>query len=87
MHPPSSTCCAPSTIPVTAIAHGADKGDVGDRKVLIYDTMRNPFDATLLTVEDAIFQVKAASDDMRVSVEAFDNRSVDCHVRSLKRNK
>jgi len=49
-----------------------------EREVLLYDMGGGTFDDPLLTMEDGIFEVKAA-------VEGFDNRVVDFCLQDLKR--
>merc|ERR1711862_384989 len=44
-----------------AIAYGLDKKGSGERNILIYDMGGGTFDVSILTIEDGIFDVKAAA--------------------------
>lgn len=46
-----------------AIAYGVDKKVQGERNVLIFDLGGGTFDVSLLTIEEGIFEVKAAAGD------------------------
>merc|ERR1711977_423539 len=68
-----------------AIAYGLDKKASGERNVLIYDMGGGPFDVSLLTIEDGIFEVKATAGDTHLGGEDFDNRVVDFCIQDFKR--
>ncbi|KAG6326152.1 hypothetical protein ID866_12937, partial [Astraeus odoratus] len=65
-----------------AIAYGLDKV-VGERNVLIFDIGGGTFDVSLLTIEEGIFEVKAAAGDTHLGGEDFDNRLVNHFVQEF----
>jgi molecular chaperone DnaK (HSP70) len=67
-----------------AIAYGLDKQAVGERNVLIFDLGGGTFDVSLLTLEEAIFEVKATAGDTHLGGEDFDNRLVNHFVQEFK---
>ncbi|XP_029477234.2 heat shock 70 kDa protein-like [Oncorhynchus nerka] len=68
-----------------AIAYGLDKGQRGERNVLIFDLGGGTFDVSILTIEDGIFEVKATAGDTHLGGEDFDNRLVNHFVEEFKR--
>jgi molecular chaperone DnaK (HSP70) len=58
-----------------AIAYGLDKKVTDERNVLIFDLGGGTFDASLLTIEEGIFEVKATvtAGDTHLGGEDFDN--------------
>merc|ERR1712110_611809 len=68
-----------------AIAYGLDKKNQGERNVLIFDLGGGTFDASLLTIEDGIFEVKATAGNTHLGGEDFDNRIVDFCLQDFKR--
>jgi L1 cell adhesion molecule like protein len=68
-----------------AIAYGLDKKVTGERNVLIFDLGGGPFDVSLLTIEEGIFEVKATAGDTHLGGEDFDNRLVNHFVQEFKR--
>ncbi|GMI81340.1 ARABIDOPSIS THALIANA HEAT SHOCK COGNATE PROTEIN 70-1, heat shock cognate protein 70-1 [Hibiscus trionum] len=70
-----------------AIAYGLDKKvtSVGAKNVLIFDLGGGTFDVSLLTIDDAIFEVKAIAGDTHLGGEDFDNRMVNHFVQEFKR--
>eukprot|EP00253_Pinus_taeda_P025759 PITA_25759 len=60
------------------IAYGLDKkaSSSGEKNVLIFDLGGGTFDVSLLTIEEGIFEVKAAVGDTHLGGEDFDNRLV-----------
>jgi L1 cell adhesion molecule like protein len=69
----------------TAIAYGLDKKCSGEKNVLIFDLGGGTFDASLLTIEEGIFEVKATAGDTHLGDEDFDNRLVNHFVQESKR--
>jgi heat shock protein 1/8 len=67
-----------------AIAYGLDKKGSGEQNVLIYDMGGGIFDVSILTIEDGIFEVKAATGDTHLGGEDFDNRVVDFCMQDFK---
>lgn len=65
---------APPT--AAAIAYGLDKkaSRSGEKNVLIFDLGGGTFDVSLLTIQEAIFQVKATAGDTHLGGQDFDNR-------------
>ncbi|CAO2196998.1 unnamed protein product [Urochloa humidicola] len=70
-----------------AIAYGLDKkaSSAGEKNVLIFDLGGGTFDASLLTIEEGIFEVKATAGDTHLGGEDFDNRMVNHFVQEFKR--
>ncbi|XP_020996993.2 heat shock 70 kDa protein 4-like [Arachis duranensis] len=73
-----------------AIAYGLDKKAdwVGERNVLIFDLGGGTFDVTLLTINDKLFEVKAACGNTHLGGEDFDDRMMKYFIEELeKKNK
>merc|ERR1712168_1632764 len=70
-----------------AIAYGLDKkkGTSAESNVLIFDLGGGPFDVSILTIEDGIFEVKSTAGDTHLGGEDFDNRMVDHFIKEFKR--
>ncbi|KAL7229676.1 hypothetical protein ACSBR2_008226 [Camellia fascicularis] len=70
-----------------AIAYELDKKaeSSGEKNVLIFDLGGGTFDVSLLTIEEGIFEVKAAAGDTHLGGEDFDNRMVNHFVQEFKR--
>ncbi|XP_051929986.1 heat shock 70 kDa protein 1 [Hippocampus zosterae] len=68
-----------------AIAYGLDKGQSGERNILIFDLGGGTFDVSVLTIEGGIFEVKATAGDTHLGGEDFDNRMVEHFVAEFKR--
>jgi heat shock 70kDa protein 1/2/6/8 len=66
------------------IAYGLDKKGA-EKNVLIFDLGGGTFDASLLTIEEGIFEVKATAGDSHLGGEDFDNRMVDYFTQEFKR--
>ncbi|RYR60085.1 hypothetical protein Ahy_A04g017181 [Arachis hypogaea] len=73
-----------------AIAYGLDKKAdwVGERNVLIFDLGGGTFDVTLLTINDKLFEVKAACGNTHLGGEDFDDRMLKYFLEEFeKKNK
>ncbi|KAH6827254.1 heat shock cognate protein 70-1 [Perilla frutescens var. hirtella] len=70
-----------------AIAYGFDRkgSSSGERNVLVFDLGGGTFDASLVTIEEGIFEVKATAGDDHLGGEDFDNRMVSNFVEEFKR--
>ncbi|CAG9318405.1 unnamed protein product [Blepharisma stoltei] len=68
-----------------AIAYGLDKMHQGESNVLIFDLGGGTFDVSLLTIEEGVFEVKAASGNTHLGGEDFDNRMVDYCAADFKK--
>ena len=68
-----------------AIAYGLDKKSSGEKNVLIFDCGGGTFDVSILTIDDAIFEVKATAGDTHLGGEDFDTRLVDYFMEEFKR--
>ncbi|XP_047341493.1 chaperone protein DnaK-like [Impatiens glandulifera] len=70
-----------------AIAYGLDKieSSVGEKNILIFDLGGGTFDVSVLTIKDAVFEVKATAGDTHLGGEDFDNRMVSHFVQEFKR--
>ncbi|KAH0790932.1 78 kDa glucose-regulated protein [Histomonas meleagridis] len=66
-----------------AIAYGLDKKD--NQKILVFDLGGGTFDVSLLSIEDAFFEVLATAGDTHLGGEDFDNRVVDHFLDVFKR--
>ncbi len=70
---------------LAAIAYGFEKGITEERDVLIFDLGGGTVNVSLLTIEEGIFEVKAAASNTHLGGEDFDNRLVDHFVQEFKR--
>merc|ERR1711874_165103 len=68
-----------------AIAYGLDKKVGAERNVLIFDLGGGPFDVSVLSIEDGIFEVKSTAGDTHLGGEDFDNRLVNHFIQEFKR--
>ena len=68
-----------------AIAYGLDRQSEAEKNILIFDLGGGTFDVSLLTLEEAIFEVKATAGDTHLGGEDFDNRLVNHFVQEFKR--
>ena len=68
-----------------AIAYGLDKKAAGERNVLVFDLGGGTLNASLLTIEEDIFEVKATAGDTHLGGVDFDNRLVNHFVQEFKR--
>jgi len=68
-----------------AIAYGLDKKSAKERNVLIFDCGGGTFDVSILTIDDAIFEVKATAGDTHLGGEDFDNKLVEHFMEEFKR--
>merc|ERR1712038_1478209 len=69
-----------------AIAYGVDKNIKGEeRDVLVFDLGGGPFDVSLLTISDGVFEVLATSGDTHLGGEDFDQRVMDYFVKLVKK--
>lgn len=66
-----------------AIAYGLDKKD--NQKILVFDLGGGTFDVSLLSIEDAFFEVLATAGDTHLGGEDFDNRVVDHFLEVFKK--
>merc|ERR1712038_1840775 len=69
-----------------AIAYGLDKKKgQGECNVLIFDLGGGTFDASILSIEDGIFEVKSTAGDTHLGGEDFDNRLVEHFIKEFQR--
>jgi L1 cell adhesion molecule like protein len=68
-----------------AIAYGLDKKSEKERNVLIFDIGGGTFDVSILTIEEAIFEVKATAGDTHLGGEDFDTMMVEYFMDEFKR--
>ncbi|XP_074555691.1 heat shock cognate 70 kDa protein-like [Curcuma longa] len=73
--------------PTGIIAHGLDKkaSNVGEKNILIFYLGDDTFDASLLAIEEGIFEVKVTVGDAYLGGEDFDNHMVNYFVLEFKR--
>lgn len=60
-----------------ALAYGLDKAEDEEQNVLIFDLGGGTFDASVLTIEDGIFEVRATGGDTHLGGEDFDVRLME----------
>uniref|UniRef100_A0A2C9KE47 Heat shock protein 70 n=1 Tax=Biomphalaria glabrata TaxID=6526 RepID=A0A2C9KE47_BIOGL len=69
-----------------ALAYGLDKGERGEKNVLIFDLGGGTFDVSVLTIDEgSMFEVKATAGDTHLGGEDFDNRLVAHFMEEFKR--
>ena len=68
-----------------AIAYGLDKKSSKERNVLIFDCGGGTHDVSVITIEDAIFEVKATGGDTMLGGEDFDTRMVEYFIEEFKK--
>ncbi|GFO22504.1 heat-shock protein 70 [Plakobranchus ocellatus] len=69
-----------------ALAYGLDKGQRGEKHVLIFDLGGGTFDVSILSIDEgSIFEVKATAGDTHLGGEDFDNRLVNHFVQEFRR--
>ncbi|BFZ23900.1 hypothetical protein BsWGS_26939 [Bradybaena similaris] len=69
-----------------ALAYGLDKGQKGEKNVLIFDLGGGTFDVSVLTIDEgSLFEVKATAGDTHLGGEDFDNRIVTHFVQEFQR--
>jgi heat shock protein 1/8 len=70
---------------LAAFAYGFEKRITKARNVLIFDLGGGTVNVSLLTIEEGIFEVKAAASNTHLGGEDFDNRLVNHFVQEFKR--
>ena len=69
-----------------ALAYGLDKGEKGEKHVLIFDLGGGTFDVSILSIDEgSMFEVKATAGDTHLGGEDFDNRLVNHFAQEFKR--
>ena len=69
-----------------ALAYGLDKGQRGEKHVLIFDLGGGTFDVSILSIDEgSMFEVKATAGDTHLGGEDFDNRIVNHFSEEFKR--
>ena len=70
----------------TTISYCMDKkaSSVGEKNILILDLGEGTFDASPLTIEECIFEVKTAIEDNHLSGEDFNNHLVNHFTQESK---
>merc|ERR1719295_759415 len=69
-----------------AIAYGLDKKE-GEKNVLVFDLGGGPFDVSLLTIDNGVFEVVATNGDTHLGGEDFDQRVMDHFIKLYKKKK
>ena len=67
-----------------AIAYGLDKRDGREQNILIFDLGGGSCNASVVTIEEGIFEVKATSGVNHLGGEDFDNRMIDFFIEEIK---
>ena len=71
----------------TVIEYGLDKKNPGEHNILISSLGEGILDASLLTIEDGIFEVKATTGNTHLGGEDFDNIMIEfCQANFMKKN-
>jgi heat shock protein 1/8 len=68
-----------------AIAYGLDQRSEKEKNILIFDCGGGTHDVSILTIEDAIFEVKATAGDTHLGGEDFDTRLVEHLMDEFKK--
>ena len=68
-----------------AIAYGLDQRSEKEKNILIFDCGGGTHDVSILTIEDAIFEVKATAGDTHLGGEDFDTRLVEHFMEEFKK--
>ncbi len=68
-----------------AVAYGLDKKE-GERNVLVFHLGGFTFDATLLTIDNGVFEVITTSGDTQLGGEIFNQRVIDYFIKLYKKN-
>ena len=68
-----------------AIAYGLDKGDEGEKNVLIFDLGGGTFDVSLLCIDGGIFEVRSTAGDTHLGGEDFDIRMMKHFAEKFKK--
>jgi heat shock protein 5 len=66
-----------------AIGHGLDKRG-GEQHILVYDLGGSTFDVTLLSIDDGVFEILAATSNLHLGGADFDERVMDHLVKSFR---
>ena len=69
-----------------ALAYGLNKGQKGEKNVLIFDLGGGTFDVSILTIDEgSMFEVRSTAGDTHLGGEDFDNRLVKHFSQEFKR--
>merc|ERR1711963_1325824 len=68
-----------------AIAYGLDKKTNSEKNVLIFDLGGGTFDASLLTIDNGVFEVIATNGDTHLGGEDFDQRVIEHFIKVFKK--
>ena len=68
-----------------AIAYGLDKKSSKERNIMIFDCGGGTHDVSIITVEEAVFEVKATGGDTHLGGEDFDTKLVEHFTEEFKR--
>lgn len=68
-----------------ALAYGLDKKSSKEKNVLIYDFGGGTFDVSILTIDDAVFEVKATAGDTHLGGEDLDTIMVNYFAEEFKK--
>ena len=69
-----------------ALAYGLDKGQKGEKNVLIFDLGGGTFDVSILSIDEgSMFEVLATAGDTHLGGEDFDNRLMNHFIQEFKR--
>jgi heat shock protein 5 len=66
-----------------AIGYGLDKRG-GEQHVLVYDLGGSTFDVSLLAIDDGVFEILAATNNLHLGGADFDERVMDHLVKSFR---
>ena len=68
-----------------SIAYGLDKQTEEERHILIFDLGGGTFDVSILSIEEAVYEVKSTAGDTHLGGEDFDTRLVNHFAQEFKR--
>jgi len=66
-----------------AIAYGLDKK--GEKNILVFDLGGGPFDVSILTIDNGVFEVVSTNGDTHLGGEDFDQRIMEYFMKLIKR--
>ena len=68
-----------------ALAHGLDKGENKNQKILVYDLGGGTFDVSLLEIGDGVFEVLATAGDNKLGGDDFDDEIIKLLIDDFKK--
>ncbi|ORZ16453.1 hsp7-like protein [Absidia repens] len=69
-----------------ALAYGMDRGEDGDKQVVVYDLGGGTFDVSILEIQSGVFEVKSTNGDTHLGGEDFDILLVRWIINEFKKD-